>query len=284
MLLEDLQHLAIIVDDEHVGRHRHPAVSSGSHTPNVVPRARGVLHADLSVEALDDVRTDRKTESSAFPRGLGTEERLEDPRQDRRRDARAVVTDRDLDTRPNSSRHRTGHDPHGARWSRRLERVHQEVDQDLLELITIGADRRQGVGNRYLEGHTMTPCRVFEQDEQPIDDALELRRLDVGLGAEAASPDQMTAEHDHPGRKEGEHAQPPQSRGLVSLGEIAGLAHTCLRRDRADEPRRCRQQPGRTGHELRSHARCSAEEANKGHEPSGEQRDQPEGPVGVRVA
>ena len=47
-----------------------------------------------------------------------------------------------------------------------------------------------------------------------------------------------------------EHAQPPQPRGVVSLGEVAGPAHRCLRRDRADEPRRCRQEPGRIGHEL----------------------------------
>ncbi len=33
----------------------------------------------------------------------------------------------------------------------------------------------------------------------------------------------------------------------------------------------------RTGHELRSHTRCGAEEADKGHEPGWEQRDQPEG-------
>src|SRR6266545_4530405 len=62
----------------------------------------------------------------------------------------------------------------------------------------------------------------------------------------------MAVQHDHPGRKEGEHAQPPQPRGVVSLGEVAGPAHTCLRRDRA-------------------------EEADKGHEPGGQQRNQSEG-------
>ena len=71
---------------------------------------------------------------------------------------------------------------------------------------------------------------------------------------------------------------------MVSLGEVAGLAHTCLRRDRADEPHRYRQQPSRTGHELWSHARYGSEKAEKGHEPGGQQRDQPEGPEGVRVA
>jgi hypothetical protein len=104
------------------------------------------------------------------------------------------------------------------------------------------------------------------------------------VASTSASPDHMADQHDHPGRKESEHSQSPQPCGVVNLDGLAGSADTCLCRDRADEPRRCRQQPGRTGHELRSHARGGAEEADKGHEPGGQQRDQPEGPVGVRVA
>src|SRR3990172_5318777 len=83
----------------------------------------------------------------------------------------------------------------------------------------------------------------------------------------------MAAQRDHPGGKEGEHSQLPWPRGLVSLDGVARSTDTCLRRDRSDEPRRRRQQEGRAGHELRSHAGRGAEQADETEEDRG--RDDP---------
>ena len=133
------------------------------------------LDPDPAAVAFDDVARDREAESRAAApdaRPVGLVEALEDALLVRLRDARPVVDDRGDDLAAGGP-HR---DPHLAAVGAELDRVVDEVDEDLAEARLVGADRREP--GRDVD-HQRDRVALGEQP-QPLDGALrEPAEIDV---------------------------------------------------------------------------------------------------------
>ena len=118
----------------------------GIENENVLPAPSVEFDPDPAAVLLDDVAGDGQAQAgpaalAADARPVDLVEPLEDARLGRPRDADAVVRDRHDDVR----RHRSHGHRDGAPVGAELDRVVEQVDEDLLEARLVAPDRWHGL-------------------------------------------------------------------------------------------------------------------------------------------
>ena len=129
----------------------------------------------------DDAPAERQPEARPLARGLRGEERIEDLPLDIRGDAGAGVRDGQLEPRPGRIQSRRDLDPtEGGLAAHRLMGIGDEVHEHLVELMGIGPEHRQLVGQVQDDLDAVRPKLVAQQLDRVPDDLVELRLAPLG--------------------------------------------------------------------------------------------------------
>ena len=148
---------------------------------NVAPCAAPALSArDRAAVQLDEVPHDREPEAEpavhARGRAVGLPEALEDVRQELGRDALAGVARPTISTCEFTRRER---DLHAAALRRELDRVRQQVPDDLLQPVGVAGDERRRAGRARLEADALGVGGGPHRLDRRLDHGRELDRLHV---------------------------------------------------------------------------------------------------------
>ena len=138
----------------------------------------GRFDPDPAAVLLDDVAGDGQAETgpaalAADPRPVDLVEPLEDARLGRPRDADAVVRDRHHDVR----RHRSDGDRDGAAVGAELDRVVEQVDEDLLEARLVAADGRHRLGDHDGQGDPLPFGEQAQALRRVLGDLAQVERV-----------------------------------------------------------------------------------------------------------
>src|SRR5262245_70493 len=127
--------------------------------------------------ALRDAVTDRQTQPGALAHGPRREERLEDPRQDVRRNPGPRV--RHAHSDPAVRRHQADGDLGLSRPDQRLLRIEHQIQDDLLELCRIPANSRNALGNLADQPNALKAESILSQSKSSSDDIPHIDQCNV---------------------------------------------------------------------------------------------------------